>query len=92
MTRPMSYENGLWLGPWVAEDPSSRSNLAETVLSQAGGKRYRLGTLEVNRGCQDLLARYGSRSISRSPGVLRPAHETGDPSGIYAEAGHRKRA
>ena len=91
MTRPMSYENGLWLGPWVAEDSSSAETLLAEVLSRSRGKEIRLGALEVNLKNQDLLARYGFKVDFK---ITRMRYgrllKQGNPSGIYAEAGHEK--
>ena len=91
MTRPMSYENGLWLGPWVAEDSSSAETLLAEVLSRSRGKEIRLGALEVNLKNQDLLSRYGFKVDFK---ITRMRYgrllKQGNPSGIYAEAGHEK--
>ena len=91
MTRPMSYEHGLWLGPWVAEDSSSAEALLRQVLLRFRGKEIRLGALEVNLRNQDLLARYGFKvdfKITRMR-YGRPM-KRGNPLGIFAEAGHEK--
>ena len=91
MTRPMDYENGLWLGPWVAKDSSSAETLLKQILSRSQGKEIRLGALEANLGNQDLLTRYGFKAdfkITRM--CYGRAMKRGNPSGIYAEAGHEK--
>jgi ribosomal protein S18 acetylase RimI-like enzyme len=91
MTRPMDYENGLWLGPWVAEDSSTAEALLKQILSRSRGKEIRLGAVEANIGNQDLLARYGFKADFKITRMCygRPM-KRGNPSGIYAEAGHEK--
>jgi len=91
MTRPMDYENGLWLGPWVAEDVFSAEALLKHILSRSQGKEIRLGALEANLRNQDLLAQYGFKVDFKITRMCygRPM-KRGNPLGIYAEAGHEK--
>jgi GNAT superfamily N-acetyltransferase len=91
MTRPMSYENGLWLGPWVAEDVFSAEALLNHILTRSKGKEIRLGALEVNLRNQDLLAQCGFKVDFKITRMCygRPM-KRGNPLGIYAEAGHEK--
>lgn len=91
MVKPMDYENGYWLGPWVAESLSSAESLLKHVLKHFPNKELRLGALKANQGAQDLLARYGFKmdfEITRMR--FGPKLKKEDPTGIYAEAGHEK--
>ena len=91
MVKPMDYENGYWLGPWVAETGPSAEKLLRHVLMKYRGKEIRLGALETNPGAEDLLPEYGFKidfKITRMRFGPKPKKE--DPSCIYAEAGHEK--
>jgi len=91
MGRSMDYENGYWLGPWVAESRPSAERLLKRVLNKYQNQEIRLGVLEANPGAQDLLARSGFKidfKITRMR--FGPKLKREDPSGIYAEAGHEK--
>ena len=91
MGRPMDYENGYWLGPWVAESRPSAERLLKHVLNEYQNQEIRLGVLETNPGAQDLLTQYGFKidfKITRMR--FGPKLKREDPSGIYAEAGHEK--
>ena len=91
MVRPMNYENGYWLGPWVAESGPSAETLLRHLLKRYQNKEIRLGVLEANREAQNLLAQYGFKvdfKITRMR--FGPKLEEEDPTGIYAEAGHEK--
>ena len=91
MGRPMDYENGYWLGLWVAESRPSAERLLKHVLNKYQNQEIRLGILEANPGAQDLLAQYGFKidfKITRMR--FGPKLKREDPSGIYAEAGHEK--
>ena len=91
MGRPMDYENGYWLGPWVAENVPSAESLLKHVLIKHQDKEIRLGALGANPGAQNVLAKYGFKidfKITRMR--FGPRLEEEDPTGIYAEAGHEK--
>jgi ribosomal protein S18 acetylase RimI-like enzyme len=91
MVKPLDYQDGIWLGPWVAESIPSAEKLLEHVLQNYHNKEIRLGALESNPYAQDLLAKYGFKvdfKITRMRFGSKLKKE--DPSGIYAEAGHEK--
>lgn len=91
MVRPMNYENGYWLGPWVAEGGPSAEKLLRHLLRRYRSKEIRLGALEANQGAQNLLAHYGFKidfKITRMR--FGPKLQEEDPTGVYAEAGHEK--
>jgi hypothetical protein len=91
MTRPMGYEQGLWLGPWVAQDSSTAESILKWIVSRFQGKEIRLGALEANPSVRKLLTRYGFKADFK---ITRMGYgrkmKKGDPAGIYAEAGHEK--
>ena len=91
MVRPMSYENGYWLGPWVAENMPSAEKLLKHILQNFHNKEIRLGALGSNPYAKDLLTKYGFKidfKITRMR--FGPKLKKEDPSGVYAEAGHEK--
>ncbi len=91
MVKPMNYENGYWLGPWVAESGPSAEKLLKHLLKKYQNTEIRLGAPEVNREAQSLLVNYGFKidfKITRMRFGPKPKKE--DPTGIYAEAGHEK--
>ena len=91
MVKPMDYENGYWLGPWVAEDQASAERILQHVLQRFGRAELRVGVLESNPSAEHLLKKHGFKvdfKITRMR--FGPKLKRENPSGIYAEAGNEK--